>query len=167
MSAYEIVAKYNAMIYQKNGKLFYAAMAASNYRKAKLPEDCIEFSNNVLKAATKIDGSYGALITSCGAAYRDIGSLPKAARYAEKAISLDETSYYPWNLLGAVYYEQGNFEEGDACFDKAIKLGSSLEDAASGIRGALIRTTKDTQAALARHLIVRDPVKYFWAEKYT
>lgn len=166
MSAYEIIAKYNEMMYNKTNRLHYAAIAASNYRKAKLPEDCIEFSNRVFKASPGIDESYSALITSCGAAYRDIDNLPKAAAFAKKAISLNGTSFYPWNLLGAVYYEQGKFEEGDACFDRAVELGSSMEDAGRGIQGAFTRSSKDIQAALATHLMSKDPVKYAWAKKY-
>jgi hypothetical protein len=86
---------------------------------------------------------------------------------AKMAVVKDRRSFYPLNLLGAISFERGNAEQGDAYFSEAVKLGAVPQNQDREIRGALVRAGLDARRAVIEYLIRKDPVRYGWARQYS
>lgn len=109
----------------------------------------------------------GAVYTSRGAAFRRLQNSVKAKECANKAISLSPQSFYPYNLLGAISYDEGECEEGDKYFEKAIKLGSDPRVREMEIKGVLQKSTNiGTRQAIIDYLLLKDPEKYAWTKQF-
>jgi len=102
---------------------FSLSKACKFLRKARLPEEVIEITN---KAMVRGGENYGdsAVITSRGAAFRDMGKLADAKKCVDEAIRISPDSYHPYNLAGAIYFDEMNIKVGEEYFKKAIDLGS-------------------------------------------
>lgn len=79
---------------------------------------------------------------------------------------MDPQSYYPYNLLGAVYYQQGLPEKGERYFDRARELGSSLNEEDEVIQSAIEKAGQAERAIVAEYLLRKDPTRYEWARYY-
>jgi tetratricopeptide (TPR) repeat protein len=137
--------------------------ASSNWRKAKLPLKAIELTENFTSGDNKI---LGAILTSRGGAFRDINELEKAENFAREAINVNPTSYYPYNLLGAIRYQSGDPVTGDKYFAKAIELGSSQKQQDEGIKSAIEGAVNIVRKTVAEYLLKKDPERYKWAKNY-
>jgi len=133
------------------------------FRKHKKPQfaliitDKIQLNNNKEKSA---------VCTTRGAAYKDLSEYDKAITLAEKAIYFQPDSYYPYNLLGSIYYKKGLFQKGDEYYSKAIELGSSTEIQDAEIEFSLENEAEASVRATAAYLLNKDPQKYSWVRKY-
>jgi tetratricopeptide (TPR) repeat protein len=104
-----------AIDYEKKGHL---ASAGSYWRKARMPGRALHITADAKHLRN------AAILTMRGGAYRDLGQLADAETAARKAMDLNPWSYYPYNLLGAIYYQRSLPKWGKRFFDRARELGS-------------------------------------------
>lgn len=152
--------------YEAEGSLGVLARACSAWRKAGKPKRCIEYCLPVLNAKRQTTHGYCALLTSLGGAYRDCGDINSAFSAAKKTVDIDQKSYFPWNLMGALHYQIGECDLGDSCFSKAEQLGSNSQLTAAALNQALGLADKSVQKEAALRLLSKDPVNFSWANKY-
>jgi Flp pilus assembly protein TadD len=102
-----------------------------------------------------------------GAAFRYIGDLINAEKCAKKAIEAHPQSYQPYTLLGAIYYDKGEYSTGDYYFEEAVKRGAKTEDIDDEIK-RVVRTTKDEikLQEVVNYLLKKDSQRYAWAKTY-
>jgi tetratricopeptide (TPR) repeat protein len=97
--------------YDKDGKLWDLAKACSSYRKCGNPEVVINITNNINNTDFT---AFGAVMTTRGGAYRDIRNYECASNCAQEAIEYDLESFYPYNLMGGIFFDIGEFSLGIA-----------------------------------------------------
>ncbi len=78
----------------------------------------------------------------------------------------NRTSYHPYNLLGAIYWQHGEAEKGHQCFVRAMELGAPSRDQQGQQKRALKQAAPQQARAVAKYLLKKDPIKYSWAEYY-
>ncbi|MHB0972531.1 MAG: tetratricopeptide repeat protein [Thermoanaerobaculia bacterium] len=105
------------------------------------------------------------LWTTRGGALCDIGDLEEAEQCAKKAVDLDPNDYYPHNLLGAIYFELGDFEAGEKHFDFAAQLGSSSGAMEASV-GMVQKRNADAAHRGAEYLLSIDRQRYRWANRF-
>lgn len=140
-------------------KIGYLARAGSNWRKSDNPQRALAITENITK-----QDSY--ILTMRGAAFKDIGDLDNAKESALSAIRLSPNSFYPYNLLGAIFCQQGMPEEGFLNFEKAILLGSKRNNEDGYVRSALKEAGHEERIRVAKFLLEKDPIRYKWANIY-
>ncbi|HLO48268.1 MAG TPA: hypothetical protein VK211_07600 [Kamptonema sp.] len=69
--------------------------------------------------------------------------------------------------MGAICYDQGNYQEGDVWFSKADERGAESE----GIDDELQRVVKNTKdenkrREVVEYLLKKDSIRYAWANSY-
>jgi tetratricopeptide (TPR) repeat protein len=146
-----------ALYDEQNGEL---ASAGSNWRKAGNPQRALEITADAKHHQNPAN------LTMRGGAHRDLEQLDDAETAARKAMNLDPQSYYPYNLLGAIYYQRGLPEEGERYFDQARELGSPQREKDKAIRSAVEKAEPAKAVAAAEYLLRKDPVRYEWARDY-
>lgn len=143
--------------------LWLAIRSGKYFRQANEPQRALNVTENIASGDKK---TQAALLTNRGGAYRDLGELGKAMHHAEKAIEVQPNSYFAYNLLGAIYYQQGYPEAGELEFQKAIELGSSRKTQEGMIGAALQDASSAARDAIAFYLLGKDPIKYGWVSKF-
>lgn len=84
--------------------------SCSALRDAQLPQKAIEISSTAANTPSNIPAkAYSALLTTRGGAFRDLGKLDEAKRAAELAINIFPGSFHPHNLVGAIFYSEGDY----------------------------------------------------------
>ncbi len=142
------------------------AKASKFFIKAHLPEKAIEITNRFSDRLISFSDASSAY-TSRGAAFRRLQNSVKAKECANKAISLSSQSFYPYNLLGGISYDEGEWKEGDKYFEKAIKLGSDPRAREMEIQSVLQESTNiETRQAIIKYLLLKDPEKYAWTKQF-
>jgi tetratricopeptide (TPR) repeat protein len=136
--------------------------ACSNFRKARFPQIAIYITNQYPTIDNKI---ISAILTTRGAAFKDIKDLLNAEKCANDALSYNRTKY-PLTLLGAIYYLYGRYAEGDEFFNEAEKLGASTDAHDREIKITVESAEVAERKIVAEHLMHKDPNRYSWAEIY-
>jgi tetratricopeptide (TPR) repeat protein len=160
---FNILAIHYEREYKKTGDLWNLVKAASNLRKINKADKVIELLKDKHTNDSKL---MSAMLTTCGGAYRDIGEKDKAQEYAYDAIEINNTSYHPYNLMGAIYYDRGLPQEGNKWFARAIELGSNPIIKEIEIKKSFKITGEDVRKRLAEYLLQEDAQKYHWVKKY-
>lgn len=137
--------------------------AGSYWRKAKNPKRALEITDNIRPGNPK---SYSVLLIMRGGAYRDLKNFIEAEKCGREAIKLTKNNYYPYNLLGAIYWQQGLPGKADSFFDKAIQLGSTIKERDNMIISAMKQASALEKKQVAEYLLKKDAEKYFWVKKY-
>ncbi len=145
--------------------------ACKYWRKAHNPRQVISVTEGIIaECVTAQDNSvkkiYSALLTSRGGAFKDLKIYTKALKSASDAIGFQPNSYYPLNLLGAIYYEMGLASKGDQFFEKAAKLGSPRPEQDTRIKNSIHRSRPENRRKVVSYLLSKDPVKYAWTRKF-
>lgn len=149
--------------YQINNDLWSLVKAAKILRKEDRPSEAIEILD---KKCTKNNKLMSAILTVKGSAYRDINELKNAENLAIKAIKIRKTNAYPYNLLGAIYYQIGEVEKGDKYFKKAHELQPNVSNIDLSIRNSLERANKNEKKHIINYLLEKDKLRYDWVKKY-
>ncbi len=145
-------------------KIWNLANSCKYFRKAAKPDKTIEISEDFSRV-TQTSGYHeaeAAVFTSRGAAFKDAGVLDQAELNALRAIGLSPHSFYPYNLLGAIYYQKNNCQKGDEYFNEAIRLGSLPDVQESEIKSVLKESGEDSKRNIIDYLFRKDPIKYKW-----
>lgn len=147
--------------------LWDAVKASSCWRNANQPRKALELTEQLLNRPSRVEKKVeAALLTTRGGAFRDIEELDQAETCGLEAIGHNPNSYYPYNLLGAIYYQTGVPEKGDKYFTKAVELGAEPRLQDSEIMDAVERAGLEEKKVVANYLLNKDPIKYKWAERY-
>lgn len=141
--------------------------ASKYWRRADEPQRAISATDTVVEHYELLDRTFAsALYTTRGAAFRDYGDLDQAESCAMEAIKFQPKSFHPYNLLGAIFFQRGNPEQGDAYFEKALALGAQPFSQDNQMREALADASFAERSTVAHHLLGKDPERYAWAEFY-
>lgn len=139
--------------------------AASCWRNLD-PQKTLELSEQIsINHPNAEPNVKAAALTTKGGAYRDLNDLQSADQCAHKALGYYE-SRYPYSLLGAIAFQLGNLDQGEAFFQKAAELGSSKKEEQNHMRSSLEKSDPDVKTKIAEHLLKRDPQKFHWAMFY-
>jgi hypothetical protein len=141
--------------------------ASGYWRDDGQPDKSIQTTEDLLSKHNLLDPRVkAATLTTRGGAFRDLHRLGDAEQCANLAIQVNERNYYPYNLLGAIYFERGDAERGEACFLKALELGAPSRSQEAQMKSALKNAGQVEKRSVAQYLLQRDPMKYQWANYY-
>lgn len=144
-----------AVCYHQAGVI---STAGSYWRKAGNPKKALEIS----EAADCQNNSR--ILTMRGGAFRDEKSFSEAKICAQSAIGINPKSFYPYNLLGAIAFDEKDYEAGMEYFERAVELGS--DGGNDLIKNYMKKSTSAEKQNIAEFLYSRDPQKYSWAKEY-
>jgi hypothetical protein len=163
---YSLEADFYEQEFKRTGHKWHIPTASSYWRKADEPEKALNITNLDLgKIRESILKS--AILVTRGAAFRDMGDLVNAEISAKKAIECHPKSYQPYTLMGAIYYDKGEYSKGDYWFTEAEKRGAKTDDIDDEIKRVL-RSTKDEskRQQAVNYLLNKDSQRYAWAKCY-
>jgi tetratricopeptide (TPR) repeat protein len=144
----------------------WALIKASRYwRRAREPKKALEVTDRLLEGRLA-PGPNSAALTTRGGALRDLGDLDAAERCARGAVDHGPDKHYPYNLLGAIYWQRGEAEEGDGWFALAAGRGATAQDQEREKMRALEEAGPQQKRAVAEYLLGKDQIKYGWAKRY-
>jgi tetratricopeptide (TPR) repeat protein len=153
--------------FRERGDPWDAAKASSFWRMAEQPSQALSVTVGLADGLGVGNSRVKAVIlTTRGGAFRDLRQLTDAESLGQQAVKLNPQSFHPFMLLGAVYYQKGDPQEGDKYFANAIRLGAKPENQDWEIKKAIVQAGEDEQRVVAHYLLEKDPVKYRWARKY-
>lgn len=161
---HRLIALYFYFRHSRSHDLWDLVKSSKHLRRANLPQRAIEITEKFSGQSNEM--AWSALQTSRGGAYRDLARYDDAISAANLAIESTPTSYHPHMLLGAVYYDLGNYETGDKHFNEGERLGASSRMRDSEIRRKLVTCTVEEREGLVRHLLELDGARYSWVERY-
>lgn len=78
--------------------------------------------------------------------YKGIKENHRALRYAEQAVASDKNHPYPFNILGRIYLDNGEYKEAIDAFQKAISLNNSFLPAYANLGAAYFLAQDYTSA---------------------
>mgnify|MGYP001560031922 FL=1 len=165
-SSNKILATYYRQLYERNGNVWDLASASKYLRKAGMYNKAVEITNEFPKIPNGDPQSSAAVFTSRGAAFRDSSNLPKAEECALDAIKLAPSSFNPYSLLGAIYYERGDPAKGDEYFEKASLLGASPRNKEVEIHVTLKKSGVEVRNTIIDYLLRKDAEKYAWVNEF-
>jgi hypothetical protein len=153
--------------FKATGDRWEAVKASRFWRMAKQPTKALAVTKGLTDGLGAGDSKLkSAILTTRGGAFRDQRQLGDAEACGQEAIQLDQQSFYPYTLLGAVYYQKGDPQRGDEFFAAAEKLGAKPEVRDRDIRRAVSQAGEDERQIVAQYLLEKDPARYRWARKY-
>lgn len=152
--------------YRRTNDPWKLVRASAYLRDSGDPSKAIELTSELLSTHNMVGSKIkAAILTTRGGAFRDLEDLSTAEQCAKDAIKLNE-SFQPYNLLGAIYFERGEPEQGEAYFLRALQLGAQSKVQEAQMQNALRKAGQTEQTVVAQFLLKRDPEKYKWAEYY-
>jgi hypothetical protein len=152
---------------KETGDLWEAVRASSFWRMADRPAKALSVTEGLAdKPGASNSRLKAAIYMTRGGALRDQGQLDDAEACRQQAIQLNQESFHPYMLLGAIYYQKACPQKGDEQFATALKLGAKPELQDREIMKAVGQAGEDEQGIIAQYLLQKDPVKYRWARKY-
>jgi len=160
---YEVLAMMYEGRYSRSRDQWDLVLASSNWQHAAEYERAFAITERATSGDRKL---MGAILTTRGRAYRNLLSLDEAESCARDAIALNPTSFYAYNLLGAIYYQRGYPADGDEQFEKALELGASEKGMDGEIKAAVRIAGREQQREVAKFLLGKDPLRYQWAKHY-
>lgn len=163
MHLYTVLAMMYEREYSRGGDLWDLVKASSNWQDAGNHRRALDITTGVTSTDPKL---MGAVLTTRGRAYRNLYDLGRAEECATEAIALNPTSFYAYNLLGAIYYQRGCPADGDEQFEKALELGASEKGMDGEIKAAVRIAGREQQREVAKFLLGKDPLRYQWAKQY-
>ncbi|TBR60957.1 hypothetical protein B4U84_09040 [Westiellopsis prolifica IICB1] len=163
---YSLEADFYEQEFKRTANKWHIPTASSYWRKADEPEKALNITNLDL-GKIRESKLQSAILVTRGAAFRDIGDLVNAEKSAKKAIECHPESYQPYTLMGAIYYNKGEYSKGDYWFEEAEKRGAKTDDIDDEIKRVL-RSTKDEikRQQAVNYLLKKDSQRYAWAKCY-
>ena len=159
---HEIEAKYFQEVFEKTNDPWAAVNASSNFRKAESPSKALSLLDRIEISSQSNDHLKSALCTTKGGALRDQRKYEEALRLGMQAHNFDARSFHPCTLIGAIYFETGEFALGEKWFAMAVQRGATVDALDSEVRAILRRLDNVRKSTLADHLLKANPVRYAW-----
>lgn len=153
-------AKYYVTEYSLKKDLWNIVNACSSYRKAEKPQEALKITKIKNISKIQIQTLKFAMLITQGGAYRDLGELDKAIKNAKEVFNREPNNFRPCTLLGAVYYDKGEYSLGQEWFDKAEKRGALKANIDAEIK-SIYRRMKEKKT-FKKHLLEIDSDRYKW-----
>jgi hypothetical protein len=160
-----IEAKFYEKRFQTEKNPWDAVNASSDFRKAGLPERAFRMTASLDVDQQRDFHLSSAICTTHGGALRDQKQPVPAMEWAKKAHHFDPNSFHPCTLLGALYYDQGNFSQGQKWFQKAVERGAEPRAIDAELRSIFSRASDKEREALRSHLLQVDSARYAWVNR--
>jgi tetratricopeptide (TPR) repeat protein len=159
---YRFAADWHREQFRQSGKPGFLAALGSDLRNCGKSREAVglirrEIQDKGIKNAS--------VFTNFGAALADEGELQDAEMWALKALQL-EVSFYPHNLLGRVYFRNGDPQRGEDHFNLALQFGAEPAKLQSTMENAMEETEVAQRTLNAAYLLKLDPIKYGWAKQF-
>lgn len=163
---YRLIAESFLLKYHYNHDLWDLISACSNLRRSGQSKFAIEVSSNAVDkphpGSLSLFGerrvAYAALLTTRGGSLRDIDNTMEAKEHALQAIELNPQAPHPHNLLGALYYMEGDFSKGDQHFHIAAERTGNFRQREIEIQRILREGSEDIKAKIRNHILNIKPV---------
>ncbi len=173
---YRLEAIFYEKEYQRTSNQWNLASASSNWRKADESQNALKVTTNVKWEKVQGLSLKSALWVTRGGAFRDLAHLDSPLNYihlkeaeecAAEAMECQPKSHQPYTLMGAIYYDRGEYLEGDKWFKMAIERGASDNTIDDEIK-RIVRTTRDKNKLreVVEYLLKKDQIRYSWASQY-
>ncbi|WP_448871011.1 hypothetical protein [Desulfobulbus propionicus] len=158
-----VEANHLAAEFKRTGDPWHAVNASGHFRKCEKPKEADQLLSKIEISRTKGVKLQSALYTTNGGVKRDLREFDMALKMGFWAHELTPRDFRPCTLLGAVYYEQGNCEQGKTWYDKAVKRGFEESQVDYELKSIFRRLDQDKQIAMREHLLSLNPKRYKWA----
>lgn len=165
-SIFNVLANYYYQRFLSNDEVWDLAKASSHFRDADMPSMAIRIGNGFTERSVINPKATGAVLTSRGGAFKDIHDFSQAKECAFGAIEVFPNSFYPYTLLGAVCYAEGEHAEGDEHFAMAESLGASPRAKDAEIRSVLKESSMEDRKTTIEYLLLKDPERYAWTKRF-
>lgn len=161
--AHPHLARYYCQEYERRGDPWLLIRASAAWRAAGRPHEALDATNPLRRIQAALDvPARAAMLTTRGAAFRDLGKLDFAEQCARAAIQCDSSSHHAYGLLGAVCISKGLIGEADACFAQIEKLGGHVAGHRQEISRALSALDDQARAQALRALRTLNSNRYNW-----
>lgn len=159
--------------FQRTKGYWNLASASAAWRKAEKPQQALKQTHDLDFKKIKPAKLAAALLTTRGGALRDLWHLDTHTKHFNEAeqCALEAIKYYPdshnpYTLLGALYYDIGDYNKGDRWFDEAIKRGAEPRDQDAEIKRILRKKKPAERQELINHLLQKDPYRFAWVNDF-
>lgn len=166
LAYHRLEASFYEQEYKRTGRKWHLPSASSHWRGAEKPRKALKLTDQLDFDGIKEKKLKSALLTTRGGAFRDLYQLDEAETYARRAIKYQANSHHPYTLMGAIYYQRGQYLEGDHWFQKAIERGASPRDQDAEIKRILKTADKEQRQSAAEYLLKKDSVRYRWVKSF-
>ncbi|HEY9811579.1 MAG TPA: hypothetical protein V6D13_19805 [Halomicronema sp.] len=161
---YRQEAQFHEKEYERTKDIYLVPTISSEWRKAEKPEKALAITEKANIETIKDKHLKARICVTRGAAFRDIGDLEQAKKFALIAIECQPDSHHPYTLMGAICYDEYRYPEGDEWFEKARERGADVEEEIQ--RYVKRIKDKDKQRKAAEYLVKKDSFVYAWAKVY-
>lgn len=161
-----VEAKHFAAEFKQTGDPWHAVNASSHFRKCEQPGQADQLFRGIKIAQAKSVKLQSALCTTYGGVKRDLHQFNVALEFGLRAHELTPRDFRPCTLLGAVSYEQGNFEQGQIWYDKAVERGFTKKQVDNELKNIFLRLEENKQGDMREHLLALDQERYEWANTW-
>jgi tetratricopeptide (TPR) repeat protein len=154
--------------YAETGAVGILAAISKLWRGLNRPEMAIQVTGRAIGNDHKplqpmTHYSEATLLTSRGAAFRDVGDLKNARSCAQRSIDVRPNHGFAYCLLGAIDLDEGDVEQGEANFSECERLPPP-SDVDVWRRRSLQSTKFPTE--YAAYLLDKNPERFGWARRY-
>ena len=148
--------------WEKSGDPWKAVNACAQWRKARSPSEALNITETALKKDSLPKNTRSALCTTRGGALRDLHRFDEALKLGHEANQLTPKDFRPCTLLGALYIQMRQYQEGADWYRKAELFGAKPDIIDSELRSILNRAKPEDRKKLAAFLKEQDPTRYNW-----
>ena len=158
-----LLARYYQRRYERTGRVWDLIRASSEWRSDGNPQAALKATDPVRSLVDSMPPKLAsALLTTRGAAFRDLRDFEAAEQCAREAIARDGTNARPYSLLGAIHIQRGEAWEGEECFARAEQLGAKMNDLRPLIEQALRSLDAVERTSIVQTLRHLNPQRYGW-----
>ncbi|MCT7950914.1 hypothetical protein NG798_14030 [Ancylothrix sp. C2] len=164
---YRQEAQFHEKEYEQTKDIYLLPTISSEWRKAQEPQKALAITQKANLAEIKDKRLKSRICVTRGGAFRDIGDLQQAEKYALIAFECQPDTHQPCTLMGAICYECGRYPEGDDWYEKARERGAKVDEIEEEIQRYVKRIKdKNKQRKAAEYLVKKDSFVYAWAKVY-
>lgn len=161
--AFRKLAEYYAGDYRSTGNPWSAIKASKFFRKAGAPREALDITKGVMASSKVIQA---ALLTTSGAALKDLGDTDAAEEQALRARGLNPEGYWAPNLLAAVCFQTGRLEDGHDYTEEALKKGADPDMQTETMKSVMDSLPPMEKQRMIEFLTAHAPGSYAWLAQY-
>lgn len=162
---HKIEAEYYVKIFHETQDIWNVVNACSHFRKAKLANKAEILFKDILNKKIPNKRLKSAFFTTFGGVMRDLFKFQDGIELAKQAHNLSSRDYRPCTLLGALYFEINEYEEGQTWFYLAEELGAPQKNADAEIKAIYNKSDTIGKEKLKAYLLNQDPIRYAWLKR--
>ncbi|KAF3887088.1 MULTISPECIES: hypothetical protein [Nostocales] len=164
---YTLEANFHEKEFDRTQKISHLSTASNYWCKAGDPQRALNLLTKIELEKISDNHLKSSILLAKGAAFKDTFDLINAEIFTTKAIKCNSENYHAHILLGIIFYDKGNYLQGDFCFQKAMMLGAKSEEIDGEIKHILKTMTSDnSRKNTVEYLLTKDIERYAWAKLY-